>query len=478
MWLIPLSGSKQSTHHIILQSGPWRHLPATNNMAVQTRKIGPAMRKFAFKWVSLVLIVYCLLYSVHLTLQPSVQGPMASLCGTVYTFFSYWLQVCHEQASRLETWRYLSSVELFEVVQPQSVCPLTCPMDQERGLCGCLVARAEIGDSTRGYSTPPFPFNMLPGRVETSCQDFTGYALERCTADVRTRTQLFIALTVIFSMVFFCVVLISILTCIRRVKARRTVHSAITTRKTPKKRPRTLISGGNRRSNRGLGDRPHERDTSPRQSLNDDDAVEAEEQGIADQDIPVTLDGMTDGWMHWIRQRANMVRMFVCIKGNDTNPLFSSIYHATLHLERREVIDLLLAPLALPRVVHHAFHLSNYLNRHCLLSAKSAVLTLVQHGLQVKERKERVREGSLSGSGGTGPSDAVGNITRRLCITAFIFCSPIRQFKPLGTQLVLFRPCSLSLLVWGTNQVVQEFSRLGILSGIRFWLFFLLGPVL
>jgi hypothetical protein len=441
-------------------------------MAVRTRKNGPAMRKSAFKWVSLVLIVYCLFYSIPSTSPPSVQAPVASLSGTVYTFFSYWLQICHEQATRLETWRYLSSVAQSDVVQPRSVCPLTCPMEQKRSLCGCLVARAEIGNSTRGYSTSSFPFNMLPGRVETSCQDFTGYALERCTADVRTRTQLFIALAVIFSMVIFCVVLISILTCIRRIKARRTVHPAIPTRKKPKKSPTTVIPGDRRRGDRDLGDSPHGRDNCAQQSLNDDDAVEAEEQGIADQDIPVTLDGMTDGWMQWIRQRANMVRMLVCLNSNDVNPLFPSIYHATLHLNRRALISLLLSALGQRQVIiHHAFHLSNYLNRHCLLSAKSAVLTLVQHGLQVKERKERVREGSLSGSGGTGPSDAVGNITRRLFITAFIFCSPIRQFKPLGTQLVLFRPCSLSLLVWGTNQVVQEFHVLEYCQGSIFGCF-------
>jgi hypothetical protein len=45
--------------------------------------------------------------------------------------------------------------------------------------------------------------------------------------------------------------------------------------------------------------------------LNEDEAVEAENPGLADQDIPVTVDGMTDGWMQWIRQRANMVRMQV-----------------------------------------------------------------------------------------------------------------------------------------------------------------------
>ena len=415
-------------------------------MAVRTSKNGPAMRKSAFKWVSLVLIVYCLFYSVHSTSPPSVQAPVASLSGTVYTFFSYWLQICHEQATKLETWRYLSSVAQFDVVQPRSVCPLTCPMEQKRRLCGCLVARAEIGNSTRGYSTPSFPFNMLPGRVETSCQDFTGYALERCTADVRTRTQLFIALAVIFSMVLFCVVLISILTCIRRIKARRTVHPAIPTRKKPKKTPRTLNPGDKRRGDRDLGDRPHGRDNRVQQSLNDDDAVEAEEQGIADQDIPVTLDGMTDGWMQWIRQRANMVRMLVCLDRNDVNLLFPSIYHATLHLNRRALISHLLSALGQRQVIHHAFHLSNYLNRHCPLSAKRAVLTLIQHGLQVKEQKERVRERNLSGSGGTGLSDTLGNITRRLFILAFVFCLRIRLLKRLYTQRVPSRLCSLSPL--------------------------------
>jgi hypothetical protein len=64
------------------------------------------------------------------------------------------------------------------------------------------------------------------------------------------------------------------------------------------------------RSDRRHGCGPHcIRSLSPQ--LNEDEAVEAEDQGLADQDIPVTVDGMTDGWMQWIRQRANMVRVQV-----------------------------------------------------------------------------------------------------------------------------------------------------------------------
>jgi hypothetical protein len=273
-------------------------------------KSGSAIRKSTFKGVSLILLSACLWYSVHQATQRSVPSPVANLRETVFKFCPTWLQACKRRATWFETRAYLPLVKRLDASQAKSFCPLACAVKQERSLCHCLIPRADSRNSTRGYSSPLFPFNILPSRVETSCQGYSGYALERCQTDVRTRTQLFIALTVIFSLVLFSTLLICILGCIRRVKARRRVSPAVPAKKKARGRTRAMPLGSKDRSDRRHGCGPHcIRSLSPQ--LNEDEAVEAENPGLADQDIPVTVDGMTDGWMQWIRQRANMVRMQV-----------------------------------------------------------------------------------------------------------------------------------------------------------------------
>ena len=129
-------------------------------------------------------------------------------------------------------------------------------------------------------------------------------------ADVGTRTDLFIALVAIFTLVILCIALISILTCVRRVKARRRVKPAHAATKTSEQTKKSIVPGGKKRGDSRIPNISWTRGFTSRRSLDRDVAVEAAEQGIADQDIPVTLDGMTDGWMQWIRERANMVRNF------------------------------------------------------------------------------------------------------------------------------------------------------------------------
>lgn len=256
-----------------------------------------------------MLLSGSLWYSGHLATQRSALSPMANLCETVFEFFPSWLQACKKRTAWFETRGHLPLVKGVDASQVKSSCPLACTVEQGISMCHCLLARADSRNSTRGYSPPLFPFNILPGRVETSCQDYSGYALERCTTDVRTRTQLFIALTVIFSLVFVCILLIAILGCIRRVKARRRVSSSVLARKKIQGRARAFLSSGNVKGNCRYDGGTHQCETCLSAHSNEDEGVEARESGIADQDIPVTPDGITDGWMQWIRQRANMVCM-------------------------------------------------------------------------------------------------------------------------------------------------------------------------
>lgn len=188
----------------------------------------------------------------------------------------------------------------------------------------------ELENSTIGYSQPPFPFNILPGRVQISCRDYTGYALERCKADVRTRTELFIALVAIFTLVILCIALICILTCVRRIKARRRLQPVRAATKTSEQTNKMIIPCKNR-GDRQVPNKSWTPGITSRRSLDRDEAVEAAEQGIADQDIPVTLDGMTDGWMQWIRERANMVCNLYVLPGSRSNNLQSSSSVAIIH---------------------------------------------------------------------------------------------------------------------------------------------------
>lgn len=256
----------------------------------------------------MTLLACTLCCLVYLTTQSGVQGSAVLGHETVSVFLFSWIQKCHKQITKLGNWFSLNAIQEHGAMQPRSPYHLTFLMDHTKTL---LSRAAEINNSTLGYSQPPFPFNILPGRVETRCQNFSGYALERCEMDVKTRTQLFITLVVILSAVVICTVLITMLTCMRRMKARRTVRPASMARKKTRQAKPPLIPDGKHTRGRKLGDRSSRRGINARQSLDGDAAVEAEEQGIEqgidDQDIPVTLDGMTDGWMQWIRQRANMV---------------------------------------------------------------------------------------------------------------------------------------------------------------------------
>jgi hypothetical protein len=197
-------------------------------------------------------------------------------------------------------------------------------MEHTTGQCApCLLAHAtELDSSTGGYSQPSFPFNILPGSVQTSCQGYSGYAFERCKADVKTRTELFITLAVILALVIVCIVLITILTCIRRVKARRRAEPASGAREKSKQRKRVVIPERKKRGDCNIANISRNRCITNRRSLDRDEAVEAAEQGIANYGTPATLDGMTDGWMHWIRERANMVfALYVLSKARTNNHL-------------------------------------------------------------------------------------------------------------------------------------------------------------
>ena len=202
-------------------------------------------------------------------------------------------------------------LQALKLVPLSPPCPQTCVMEHTTDRCRpCPIAHAsELDNSTVGYSQPSFPFNILPGRVQTSCQDYSGYALERCKADVRTRTELFIALATIFTLLIVCIIMITILTCIRRVKARRRIEPARAARKS-KQTKKAIIPSGKTRVDRSIANKSRGLGITSRRYLDRDDAVETAEQGIADHDIPVSLDGMTDGWMQWIRERANMVCAF------------------------------------------------------------------------------------------------------------------------------------------------------------------------
>lgn len=354
-------------------------------MADQIRTNGSAIRRTAFKWVSLALIGSSLLYLVRISPQPSVQDSIARRRQTVLAFFSSWLKTCHERAAQLLIWRYIPWVQKLDAVHLRPSCLPTCSVEHKKSLCGCLVPRAtEIDYSAIGYSQPSFPFNVLPGRVESTCQNFSGYALERCQTDVRTRTELFIALVAVFSLVVFCIILITILTCMRRIKARRRVDPASLARKKSKQAGKTFIPGRRKRDNGYLGDISHGQGLTSPQSLNEDEAVEAEEQGIADQDIPVALDGMTDGWMQWIRQRANMVCIFVASMVQELMSSPNSSYRANLQLDKCLIFCLLLIPWLLAYLPHLVSRHSNYPNQHCPLFARLVVLALLPQGHQIK----------------------------------------------------------------------------------------------
>lgn len=308
-------------------------------MAVQTQTGVAAITRPAFKCVSLTILALTLFYSVYLITQPGVQPFVVHEHETVFTFLLLWIRTCHKKVAKLGNWFTLHAIQELGAGSPYL---LTDSMDHTK----TLVARAsDIDNSPLGYAQPSFPFNILPGRVETRCQNYSGYALERCKVDVKTRTQLFITLMVIFSLVILCIVLITILTCMRRIKARRTAKPAKLPTRKSKRQPRATFITASKKPlvlGRNLTEKPSRRGIDVRQSLDGDEAVEADERGIDDQDIPVTMDGMTDGWMQWIRQRANMVCIFVVslpiVLGHHTNIVFSNRYLAALHLEKRMIV--------------------------------------------------------------------------------------------------------------------------------------------
>lgn len=289
-------------------------------MAVRTPAGSSAIRRPAFKYVSFAVLAFTLFCLVYLTTQFSVQGFVILRHETAFALLSSWIQTCHRGIAKVGKRFSLHENQELDAIQPVSPYHLIPLMDHTK----LLLARAdEINTSTLGYSPPSFPFNIIPGRVKTSCRNFSGYALERCKTDVKTRTQLFITLVVIFGFVTLCVVLIVILRYMHRRKARRDDGAAsLAVRKTRQKRAPSIPGTHNTRK-RKLGGMSFQRTINPHQSLDVDEAVETEEQDIGDQDIPVTLDGMTDGWMQWIRQRANMVCKSVASHA-DTNFLLSN----------------------------------------------------------------------------------------------------------------------------------------------------------
>jgi hypothetical protein len=194
-----------------------------------------------------------------------------------------------------------------------------------------LARSSKIESSELGYAQPTFPFNILPGRAEIFCRDFTGYALERCKTDVKARTQLFIALAAVFGLVILCVLLMTILTCIRRIKARSRLARTPLPSAASQQISGVFTSAWKKKDGCDLENKLPGRGIIAGRPRSGEDAVEVEEQGIADRDVPVTLDGMTDGWMQLIRQRTNMVRNFV-VSWRFTDIFFSSNCLATLHL--------------------------------------------------------------------------------------------------------------------------------------------------
>jgi hypothetical protein len=183
---------------------------------------------------------------------------------------------------------------------------------QTEGISTSFLARSsKIDPSELGYAQPTFPFNILPGRAEIICRNFIGYALERCKTDVKARTQLFIALAAVFGFVILCVGLMIILTCIRRTKARSRLARTPLSGTASQQIGAVFTSAWKKKDSYDLEDKLPRRGTVAGRPRSGEDAVDTEEQGIADRDALVTLDGMTCGWMQLIRQRTNMVRSIV-----------------------------------------------------------------------------------------------------------------------------------------------------------------------
>jgi hypothetical protein len=276
-------------------------------MATKVHTRRDSIKKWVAKSVSLALIMAVLFYPLYLISQSPAQDSEAKRRTGVFALILSWFQICHRQITT--SWPHFPATRYFGVMQSTSPCSNTCRLGYKREAClGCLVVRAsEAGNLEIGYSQPTFPYNILPGSVEITCQNFSGYALERCKTDVTTRTQLFIALVSVFCFVILSVMLITMLTWIRRMKARRKLRRLALCGNSSRQTSGIFIPPSRKSGGRVFSIKTPRRGAVAAQSLNREEAVEAEEQGLADQDIPVTLDGMTDGWIQWIRQRANMV---------------------------------------------------------------------------------------------------------------------------------------------------------------------------
>lgn len=279
----------------------------TNLMANPVHILSDSIKKRVAKSVPLALIMVILFYPLYLISQSLTQYFEVKRREGVFAVILFWFQTCHRQIT--SSWPHFSATQYFGVLHHTSPRPNTYPLEYKPDASTeSLVARASDTTSLEAsYSQPTFPYNILPGSVELTCQNFSGYALERCKADVITRTQLFIALASVFCFIILCVMLITMLTWIRRMKARRKLRQLTLSGKSSRQTTGIFIPPSRKNGGRVFNIKTPRRGTVAAQSLNREEAVEAEEQGLADQDIPVALDGMNDGWIQWIRQRANMV---------------------------------------------------------------------------------------------------------------------------------------------------------------------------
>jgi hypothetical protein len=142
------------------------------------------------------------------------------------------------------------------------------------------------------YTPPSFPRNLLPARSAVYCRDFSGKARAQCNADVESRTELFITLLILFSLVVFCLFLVTVLGYLRRRKARRrfakrTSFGTVSEQRSGALTPIAKSSMAPVQDTRCAG--------------------KTQGRGNSACDQSHSLDRVKAGWMLWIRQKRTMM---------------------------------------------------------------------------------------------------------------------------------------------------------------------------